>query len=73
MRRQGDLEGRPDSLPSLLPRPVQRPKPIDIPLTAGFANMAQLVVGPALTRRFMVVVGKHFTFLLIVVWWEIPT
>ena len=22
---------------------------------------------------FMVVVGKHFTFLLIVVWWEIPT
>ena len=22
---------------------------------------------------FMVVVGKHFTFLLIVVWWELPT
>ena len=22
---------------------------------------------------FVVVVGKHFTFLLIVVWWEIPT
>ena len=22
---------------------------------------------------YMVVVGKHFTFLLIVVWWEIPT
>ena len=23
-------------------------------------------------HAFMVVVGRHFTFLLIVVWWEIP-
>ena len=30
--------------------------------------------GPLIFRvLYMVVVGKHFTFSLMVVWWEIPT